>query len=92
MIELKDYFEKIKSKEERVMLWVMGDDQKPLAMRTYVKEVFVYDDKLAGLGCSPDLNTEYMEYIAMDEVIKFSMVPDEMMKEFIEESIPPQQG
>ena len=84
MVELKDYFEGLKESKEKVLLWVNGDDDTPVAMRTYIREVFQYEGRLAGLGCSPDLSVEYMEYIPMDEIIKFSIMTDGLIEKMLE--------
>lgn len=86
MIEMKKFFDDVKEKKEKILLWVVNEEKQPIAMRTCIKEVFLYDGKLAGLGCSPEPDTDYIEYVPMDEVLKFSIIPDDMMERYYKEA------
>lgn len=86
MIEVKDYFEKIKNDNSKILLWIAGSDEQPVAMRTLIKEVFTFDGTIAGVGITPKLDCDYMEYIPMNQIIKFTMVPEDMVDEFFEKA------
>jgi hypothetical protein len=84
MVEVKQYFQDVKDNKTQILLWVAGADDVPVAMRTYIQEVFIFEGVLAGLGITPKLGSGYMEYLPMDQVIKFTMIPDDMVDEFFE--------
>jgi hypothetical protein len=86
MVEVKDYFQDIKDNKRQVLLWIAGSDDSPVAMKTYVEEVFIFEGVLAGLGVTPKLGSGYMEYIPMDQVGKFTIIPEDMMDEFFEKA------
>lgn len=84
MIEVKDFFQGVKDNKSQILLWVAGADDVPVAMRTYIDEVYIFEGVLAGLGVTPKLKSGYMEYMPMDQVIKFTIIPDDMVDEFFE--------
>lgn len=84
MIEVKDYFQIVKDNKEQILLWVAGSDDVPVAMRTYIHTVFLFEGVLTGLGITPKLDSGYMEYLPIDQVIKFTVIPEDMVDEFFE--------
>jgi hypothetical protein len=88
MIELKDYFEGVKNNKEKIMIWIAGEDDSPVALNTYIDEVYTYDGRLYGVGCKPDLNMGYVELISMEQIIKISIIPEDMLDELFDRAKP----
>jgi hypothetical protein len=92
MVELKDYFQGIMERKEKVLLWIPGADDEPVAMSTYISDVFLYEGKLSGLGCTPDPTVGYVEFVPMDQVIKFTIIPDELIQDYFDRIQPAPAG
>jgi hypothetical protein len=76
MIELKDYFEKCKLSGDKVLIWLMDNDNEPVALYTKISEVYTHGGQLAGLGVAPEGDEEFVEYMPISNMIKFTSIPE----------------